>query len=190
MIVTKNCNLEAAVAGATRRSFRNMGQICIAVNRIYVDETIYEEFLTKFKEAATKLTIGNGLTEDVDLGPMCSPKGLATTKRHIEDALNKGARLVCGGKKPEGKAFEKGYFFEPTILADVNHEMLIMQEETFGPAVGVMPYKTIDEAIELANDTRYGLAAMVYTNDLTEAERLAKELQAGNVAINNPDQEL
>jgi len=187
MIVTKNCNLEAAVAGATRRSFRNMGQICIAVNRIYVDETIYEEFLTKFKEAATKLTIGNGLTEDVDLGPMCSPKGLATTKRHIEDALNKGARLVCGGKKPEGKAFEKGYFFEPTILADVNHEMLIMKEETFGPAVGVMPYKTIDEAIELANDTRYGLAAMVYTNDLSEADRLSKELQAGNVAINNPD---
>lgn len=187
MIVTKNCDLEAAVAGATRRSFRNMGQICIAVNRIYIDETIYEDFLEKFKDDVTKLTIGNGLTEDVDLGPMCSPKGLATTQKHIKDALDKGARLVCGGKKPEGKAFKKGYFFEPTILADVNHEMLIMKEETFGPAVGVMPYKTIEEVIELANDTVYGLAAIVYSNNLSEVDRLSKELQAGNVAINNPD---
>lgn len=187
LIVTKSCNLDAAVAGATRRSFRNMGQICIAINRIYVDESIYEEFLEKFVASTKMLTIGNGLTDDVDLGAMCTKGGIETAVRHIEDAVKKGARLLCGGKRPEGEKFAKGYFFEPSIIADVNHTMLVMSEETFGPLVGVMPYKTLDEAIVLANDSVYGLAAMVYSNDLSEVKRLSQELQAGNVAINNPD---
>ena len=187
MIVTKNCNLDAAVAGATRRSFRNMGQICIAINRIYVDELIYEEFLSKFTESTKKLTIGNGMIDDVDLGAMCTSNGIEGVKRHLKDGLDKGARLLCGGSRPAGEKFEKGYYFEPTILADVSHDMLVMNEETFGPLVGVMPYKTIDEAISLANDSVYGLAAMVYSNDLSEVKMLSKELQAGNVAINNPD---
>ena len=107
--------------------------------------------------------------------------------RHIEDGVKKGARVICGGKKPEGAEYENGYFFEPTILGDVNHDMLVMREETFGPLVGVMPYKTVDEAIRLANDTVYGLAAIVYTSSLSLAERLSREINAGNVAINNPD---
>jgi succinate-semialdehyde dehydrogenase/glutarate-semialdehyde dehydrogenase len=187
MIITKNADLDAAVAGATRRSFRNMGQICIAINRIYVDESVYEEFLRRFVIATQKLTIGNGLIEDVDLGPMCQQKGIEKTKNQIEDGLKKGARLLTGGKKPDKFATSDGNFFEPSILADVNHDMLVMKEETFGPLVGVMPYKNLEEAITLANDTVYGLAAMVYSNDLSEVDRLSKELQAGNVAINNPD---
>ena len=106
---------------------------------------------------------------------------------HIEDAVKKGAKVVCGGKRPEGEEYRKGYFFEPTILRDVNHSMLVMTEETFGPVVGVMPFKDIDEAIALANDSVYGLAAIVYTNSLSLAERLAREIDAGNVAINNVD---
>lgn len=187
MVVCKDCDMEAAVAGAVRRSFRNMGQICIAINRIYVDEAVYEEFLERFREAAEKLTIGNGLTKECDLGPMCTRSGVEKAIEHIEDAVKKGAKVVCGGKRPEGEEYRKGYFFEPTILRDVNHSMLVMTEETFGPVVGVMPFKDIDEAIALANDSVYGLAAIVYTNNLSLAERLAREIDAGNVAINNVD---
>ncbi len=187
MIVCEDCDLDAAVAGAVRRSFRNMGQICIAVNRIYVDRRIYDEFLDMFAERTKKLTIGCGLDGEYDLGPMCTKKGIETVIRQIEDGLSKGARLLCGGKKPEGEKYEKGFFFEPSILADVDHSMLVMREETFGPLVGVMPFESIDEAISLANDTVYGLAAIVYTKSLNLAERLSRELNAGNVAINNPD---
>jgi len=187
MIVCRDCDIEAAVAGAVRRSFRNMGQICIAINRIYVDREIYEPFLNKFAAAAKKLTIGNGLVKNCDLGPMCNKAGIDTVADHIADGVKKGARLLCGGKKPEGPEFEKGYFYEPSILADVNHTMKVMTEETFGPLAGVMPFETVDKAIRLANDTVYGLAAIVYTQSLVLAQRLALELNAGNVAINNVD---
>jgi succinate-semialdehyde dehydrogenase/glutarate-semialdehyde dehydrogenase len=188
LIVSKNCDLDNAVKGAVRRSFRNMGQICIAINRIYVHESIYKTFLEEFKKETVRLVIGNGIENpDADAGPMASREGLEKTKRHIEDALEKGARLVCGGKRPKGKEYEKGYFFEPTILAETTHEMLIMTEETFGPAVGVMAYSNLEEAILLANETPYGLAAYACTNDLHEMRKLSSELQAGSVAINNVD---
>ena len=187
MVVCKDCDIDAAVAGAVRRSFRNMGQICIAINRIYVDCDIYEVFLEKLVQAAKKLTIGDGLTDACDLGPMCTQSGVETVQKHIRDGVEKGARLLCGGKKPQGAKYEQGSFFEPTILADVDHSMLVMCEETFGPLVGVMKYDTIDQAIELANDSPYGLAAIVYTGSLHLAERLSHEIDAGNVAVNNPD---
>ncbi|MBN1299262.1 MAG: NAD-dependent succinate-semialdehyde dehydrogenase [Actinobacteria bacterium] len=187
MIVCKDCNLDAAVAGAVRRSFRNMGQICIAINRIYVDNKIYEPFMAKFVEETKKLSIGDGAKEDCDLGPMCTNGGIITSQRHIDDAVSKGAKIACGGKKPQGHKFEKGYYFEPTILRDANHEMLVMSEETFGPVVGVMPFNTIEEAIELANDCIYGLAAIIFTESLSLADNLAKKIKAGNVAINNVD---
>ena len=188
LIVSKKCDLANAVKGAVRRSFRNMGQICIAINRIYVEKEIYQEFIGKFKEETTKLIIANCLEKpDADIGPMANLEGLQKTKHHIEDALNKGARLVCGGKRPAGAQFDKGYFFEPTILADTTQEMLIMTEETFGPAVGVSAYGDLDEAIRLANATPYVLAAYACTDDLHEMNKLSKELQAGSVAVNNVD---
>ncbi|MFW6280562.1 MAG: aldehyde dehydrogenase family protein [Halanaerobium sp.] len=186
MVITKDCNLDEAVKGAVYRSFRNMGQICIAVNRIYVEADIYDDFLVKFKQETEKLKIGDGLKDKCDLGPMCSLDGIKTTKEHIDDALKKGAKIIAGGDAPEGNKFKKGYFYKPTIIKDVNHDMLLMKEETFGPAVGVMPFDNLEEAIQLANDTKYGLAAIVYTNDLYKAERLSKEIEAGNVSINNP----
>ena len=187
MIVCADCKLDAAVAGAVRRSFRNMGQICIAVNRIYVARDIYEPFMERFAAQACKLKIGNGLTDSCDLGPMCTAKGVGTAERHIKDAVDKGASIACGGKAPDGDAFAKGNFFEPTILRDVNHSMLVMQEETFGPVVGVMPFDLIEEVIALANDSMYGLASIVYTESLSLAKRLSLELESGNVAINNVD---
>ena len=187
MIVCNDCNLEAAVQGAVRRSFRNMGQICIAINRIYVDRAIYEEFLLKFVYDTQKLTIGNGLEKECDLGPMATPAGVKKAKQHILDALQKGAKLSYGGKRPAGVEYEKGYYFEPTILRDVSHDMLVMNEETFGPVVGVMPFDTLEEAVSLANDNIYGLAAIVFTENLSTANSLSLSLKAGNVAVNNVD---
>ncbi|KLU62270.1 succinate-semialdehyde dehydrogenase [NADP(+)] GabD [Peptococcaceae bacterium CEB3] len=187
MIVCRDCNLEAAIKGAVRRSFRNMGQICIAINRIYVDKEIYETFLDGFIAATKRLTIGNGLLNDCDLGPVTTSAVVEKTKSHIQDAREKGAKIVCGGKKPEGKEFEKGYYFEPTILSDVDHDMLVMKEETFGPLVGVMPFGDLDEAVTLANDSCYGLAAIVFTESLSTANRLSLDLNAGNIAVNNVD---
>jgi succinate-semialdehyde dehydrogenase/glutarate-semialdehyde dehydrogenase len=153
-----------------------------------VDRTIYARFLEQFVAETRKLIIGNGLEkEPCDLGPMASRAGLEKTQRHIQDALAKGARVATGGKRPAGAEFARGYFFEPTILVDVTHDMLVMTEESFGPVVGVMAYDTIQEAIRYANSTPYGLAAYAYTNDLHELAKLSRELEAGSVAINNVD---
>lgn len=187
MLVCRDCRMDAAVEGAVRRSFRNMGQICIAINRIYVDSAVYEEFLEKFAAAAKRLKIGNGLSKDCQLGPMCTRQGLERAKAHVWDAVKKGARLLCGGKPPEGGEYKKGNFFEPTILGDAKHDMLVMSEETFGPVVGVMPFTGTDEAVRLANDTNYGLAAIVYTESLSLAHKLSMCINAGNVAVNNVD---
>jgi succinate-semialdehyde dehydrogenase/glutarate-semialdehyde dehydrogenase len=165
-----------------------MGQVCNSVNRIYVEKPIYETFVEKFVAETRKLRIGNGLTDpDVDLGPMVSLEALEKVKEHIEDAVLKGARVICGGKKPEGEQYAKGYFFEPTVVVDVAHDMLIMKEETFGPAVGIMPFESLEEAIAWSNATRYGLAAYVYTSNLERARRICLGLECGNIGLNNVD---
>jgi len=188
MIVTATADLDAAVAGAARRSFRNMGQICIAINRIYVAESVYEPFLSKLAAAADALTIANGLDDPAaDLGAMASAEPLEKTKAHLADALEKGARLMAGGSRPEGEKFRKGFFFRPTVLADCTHEMQVMTEETFGPLVGVAPFRSLSEAVEKANDTPYGLASYAYTKHVDEMRYLSSRLDYGNVAINNVD---
>ncbi|WLH51718.1 aldehyde dehydrogenase family protein [Pseudomonas tolaasii] len=188
MVVTASADVAAAVKGATRRSFRNCGQICIAINRIYVHRSIYEEFVTQLGAAAEALTVRNGLENPgADLGAMASAEPLNKTRAHLEDALAKGARLVAGGKAPEGEEFAHGHFFRPTVVADCTHEMLVMTEETFGPLVGVAPFDDLAEAVQLANDTPYGLASYVYARDLVDIHTLSAQLDYGNVAINNVD---
>lgn len=188
LIVTESADLDAAVKGATRRSFRNMGQICIAINRIYVARPLYTQFIEKLAKAASALTMGDGIINPAaDIGSMASADPLEKTREHLADALNKGARLMAGGKAPEGDEFANGFFFQPTVVADCSHAMKVMSEETFGPLVGVAPFDTLDEAISLANDTPYGLASYVYARDLQEIYRLSSELDYGNVAVNNVD---
>ncbi|MFW6180487.1 MAG: aldehyde dehydrogenase family protein, partial [Spirochaetota bacterium] len=188
LIVSDRCNLEEAVLGAVRRTYRNMGQICIAINRIYVQESIYDRFMESFVGQTKKLVIANGLENpSADLGPMANRAGVDKTLAHVNDAKSKGAQVVCGGGKPAGKKYEKGYFFTPTVITGVTHDMLVMKEESFGPIVGIMPYRTVEEAVEYANSTRYGLASYVYTDDLHEADEFIRRLESGNVAINNPD---
>jgi succinate-semialdehyde dehydrogenase/glutarate-semialdehyde dehydrogenase len=188
LIVTASADIAAAVKGAARRSFRNCGQICIAINRIYVHRSVYDDFVVRLGSAADALIVQNGLENPAaDLGPMASAEPLAKTKEHLADALQKGARLVAGGKAPEGPGYDKGHFFRPTVVADCTHAMMVMTEETFGPLVGVAPFDDLAEAVALANDTPYGLAAYVFARDLVEVQTLSQYLDYGNVAINNVD---
>ncbi len=188
MIVTPHADFADAVRGAVRRSFRNCGQICIAINRIYVHESAYGNFLGQLAEATDRLVVANGLENpSADLGAMCSAEALAKTKEHLADALAQGARLVAGGSEPQGPEFAGGRFFRPTVVADCTSEMKLMNEETFGPIVGVAPYRLLTDAIGMANDTPYGLASYAYTRDTGEIRLLSRDLDYGNVAINNVD---
>lgn len=188
LIVTANANIDDAVKGAIRRSFRNCGQICIAINRIYVDRTKYDEFVTKLASETEALVVANGINNpSADLGAIASEKSLTKTKKHLEDALRKGARLVAGGYRPVGEDLQNGRYFLPTVLADCNHEMAIMREETFGPIVGVSDFHELSDALKLANDTQYGLAAYVFSKNIDEIKYLTSNLDCGNVAVNNVD---
>jgi len=183
-LVCPDADLEAAAAAAAQRAFSNMGQICISVNRIYVAEEVAEPFTEELVRRAERLKIGNGLEPDVDLGPMFSGAQRERTKEHVADALEKGAELLWGGSEPEGEAYLKGYFFRPTVLGKADHSMKVMREETFGPVAPIMKFKTLEEAIALANDSKYGLAAYVFTNDLKTALRAAEGLEAGGIGVN------
>lgn len=188
LIICADADLEKAVKSGVRRSFRNMGQVCNAINRIYVEQSVYEKVVEKFVVETKKLRIGNGLSNpDVDLGPMVSLEAIKKVEEHIHDALQKGARVLCGGKKPEGEEYKRGYYFEPTVIADANHDMLIMKEETFGPAVGIMSFENFNQVISWANSTRYGLAAYVYTSNLDKARNICLGLECGNIGLNNVD---
>lgn len=188
MVVTASADVAAAVKGATRRSFRNCGQICIAINRIYVHRSIYAEFVNQLGAAADALSVHNGLDNPAaDLGAMASAEPLNKTRAHLEDALAKGARLVAGGSAPQGVEYASGHFWRPTVVADCTHQMWVMSEETFGPLVGVAPFDDLDQAVALANDTPYGLASYVYARDLVEIHTLSAHLDYGNVAINTVD---
>lgn len=188
MIVTPSANLDDAVKGATRRSFRNCGQICIAINRIYVAREVHDAFVSKLASAANALVVDDGLENpDADLGALCSREPLDKTKHHINDALSKGARLLCGGSAPDNPRLKDGLFFRPTALAQCTHQMLVMTEETFGPLVGIAAYDTSEEAVRLANDTPFGLASYVYTKNIDEMRYFTRHLDYGNVAVNNVD---
>ncbi len=183
-IVCADADIKAAAASAAQRAFSNMGQICISVNRIYVAEEVAEPFTDELVARAEAFKIGNGLDPDVDLGPMFSREQRDKTRGHVDDALEKGAELLCGGREPEGEAYRRGYFFQPTVLCRADHSMRVMREETFGPVAPVMKFKSLEEAISLANDSPYGLAAYLFTSDLKNALRAAEGLEAGGIGVN------
>jgi acyl-CoA reductase-like NAD-dependent aldehyde dehydrogenase len=190
MVVFKDADLERAVADGVKRSFRNMGQICNAVNRIYVEADIAAEYVRRFVEQTKKLTIGDGVANpNVDLGPMIDEAGIRRTQRHVDDAVSKGATLLCGGKKPDRPDLQRGYFYEPTVLTDVTPDMLVMHEESFGPIVGIATFSGLDEAVRLANSTEYGLVTYGYTRDLATTFAFGERVESGSVAINtvSPD---
>ncbi len=183
-IVCPDADLDKAAAACSKRAFSNMGQICMSANRVYVADEVAEEFTEKLVERTKRLKIGNGMEPDVDLGPMFSEAQREKTKEHVADALARGAELLYGGREPEGAAFARGFFFLPTVLSGADHSMKVMREETFGPVAPIMRFKRLEEAISLANDTEYGLAAYVFTNDLHTALYLSERLEAGGIGVN------
>lgn len=187
-VAFKDADLDLAVSQALRRAFSHAGQICISVNRVFVQEDIADAFIEKFAAAACKLRVANGLeVPDADLGPMISEKGRQTVREHVSDAIAKGAKVLTGGHEPKGAQFDHGYFYLPTVLTNVTPDMHVMQEETFGPVAPVAVFKTVDEGIDMANNSPYGLAAYVFTNDLNTAMYAAERIQSGGVGININD---
>jgi succinate-semialdehyde dehydrogenase / glutarate-semialdehyde dehydrogenase len=181
VLVFEDADLAKAVEGAMIAKFRNTGQSCIAANRIYVQRPIYEKFLELFTERTQALKVGDGLGDGVEIGPLINEEGLAKAVEHIEDAVRRGARLLCGGKRIKGK----GWFLEPAVLAGVPQEAACMSEETFAPVAAVVSFGTETSAIEQANNSRYGLSAYAFTRDLSRAWRLMELLEAGTIAIND-----
>ena len=185
LIVFEDADLEKAVQGTIASKFRNCGQVCIATNRVLVHESVKEKYLELLKSEVLKLKIGNGFEDQVKLGPVINKKGLIKIQAQIDDALNKGATLICGGKsKHIGDVDHVGHFLEPTILDNVTTEMNIFYDETFGPVVPVITFKTDEEAITLANDTPYGLASYFFTESISRGFRVSERLDYGMVGYN------
>jgi betaine-aldehyde dehydrogenase/succinate-semialdehyde dehydrogenase/glutarate-semialdehyde dehydrogenase len=149
-----------------------------------VAEQVAEEFTEELVRRAERFKIGDGLQPDVDLGPMFSREQREKTREHVADALGKGAELLSGGHEPQGEEYGKGYFFLPTVLGEADHSMRVMREETFGPVAPIMKFRTLEEAVALANDSEYGLAAYVFTSDLKTALLAAEGLEAGGIGVN------
>ncbi|SFD27060.1 succinate-semialdehyde dehydrogenase / glutarate-semialdehyde dehydrogenase [Pseudomonas citronellolis] len=179
-IVFADADLDAAVRGAMASKFRNTGQTCVCVNRFYVQDEVYEAFTAKLAEAVRALRVGNALEGDTEQGPLINEAALAKVEQHVGDALEKGARLLCGGQRHA----LGGTFYEPTVLAEANAGMLIAGEETFGPVAACFRFRDEAEVLRLANDTPYGLSAYFYSRDIGRVWRMAEGLEAGMVGIN------
>ncbi|OZA04484.1 MAG: succinate-semialdehyde dehydrogenase (NADP(+)), partial [Polynucleobacter sp. 24-46-87] len=180
-IVFEDADIDAAVSGAISSKYRNSGQTCVCANRFYVHKKVQAEFVQKFAKAITVIKPGNGMDAGVTQGPLIEPAALEKVERHVADALSKGAKLVAGGKRPP----LGGTFYEPTILADVTSDMLITYEETFGPVAPIIPFETDEEAIQLANNSQYGLASYFYSRDIGRIWKAAEALEYGIVGVNS-----
>jgi len=179
-IVFDDADIDAAVQGAMASKFRNTGQTCVCVNRFYVQDGVYDAFTQALAQAARKMRVGDALQGDVEQGPLINQAALSKVEAHVADALQKGAKVLTGGKRHA----LGGTFYEPTVLVDASSSMLIAQEETFGPVAACFRFKTEDEAVTAANATPFGLSAYLYTRDLARAWRVGEALESGMVGIN------
>lgn len=179
-IVFDDADIGAAVRGAIASKFRNTGQTCVCVNRFYVHSSVYEAFTEALAQAVRALSVGDAMTGDFEQGPLINRAALTKVQQHVDDAISKGARVLVGGK-PHALG---GTFYEPTVLANATHDMLIAQEETFGPVAACFRFDTEEEVIEAANSTPYGLSAYFYTSDAARIWRVAGALESGMVGIN------
>jgi len=180
-LVFDDADLDAAVAGAIASKYRNAGQTCVCANRFLVQSGIHDRFVERLAAAAAALKVGDGLTAGTQIGPLIDERAIAKALRHVADAVAKGATVVTGGAKGAGA----GNYFTPTVLAGVSRDALPMREETFGPVAPVTRFETEAEAIELANATRFGLAAYLYTRDVSRVWRVSEALEFGIVGIND-----
>jgi succinate-semialdehyde dehydrogenase/glutarate-semialdehyde dehydrogenase len=179
-IVFDDADVDAAVEGAIISKFRNCGQTCVCTNRFYVQDGVYDAFVSKLAARVKQLKVGYGMDEGSVIGPLIDMGAVAKVEEHLEDALAGGAKVLAGGRRSD----LGGSFFEPTVIADVRADMKLAREETFGPLAGVIRFSTEEEAIRLANDSEYGLASYFYSRDLSRVWRVGEALEAGMVGIN------
>lgn len=183
ILIFEDAELEQAARQTARVKFRNMGQVCIAITRIYVQESIRARFEEIFVSEVESLRIGDGLEESTELGPLANPEGLAKTREFVADAVARGARLISGGRTPPG--FERGYFYQPAVLCDVPESARVLREEPFGPIAPICTFRDFDDAIAKANSTDFGLAGYLFTRSLNQAILAAEQLQCGIVGVND-----
>jgi succinate-semialdehyde dehydrogenase/glutarate-semialdehyde dehydrogenase len=179
-IVLPDADLDTVTGSLVWGAFGNAGQVCASIERAYVHESIYDEVVSRVVEKTRRLKVGDPLADGTDMGPMTDPGQLEVVVRQVEDALSRGARALTGGKRLEGP----GLFYPPTVLVDTTDDMEAVREETFGPTLPIMKYRSVEEAIERANDSIYGLDAYVYGRDRDETRRVAERLEAGTVMVN------
>jgi succinate-semialdehyde dehydrogenase/glutarate-semialdehyde dehydrogenase len=179
-IVLDDADLDAAVAGAIASKYRNTGQTCVCANRFIVQSKIYDDFAARLTAAVKKLRVGDGLKGETDQGPLIDTKALAKVEKHVADARAKGATLLTGGQRHA----LGGTFYEPTVLTNVSRDMILAREETFGPVAPLFEVATDEQAVQLANDTEFGLAAYLYTRDLARSWRVTEGLEYGIVGLN------
>ena len=185
MIVCDDAALDAAVTGAAVGRFYNCGQACLAIKRLYLFESIYDQFVEKLIGKVQRLKVGNGLEKDARLGPLHTAAQRQEVEEQVADAVQRGAQVLSGGQRPAGADYEKGYFYLPTLLTEVPDQARIVQEECFGPALPIFKVKDLDEAIARANSSIFGLGSSIWTRDLSKARTAAERLEAGNVWINS-----
>lgn len=185
-IVFEDADLEQAAEAAIASKFRNAGQTCVCTNRIYAHENIAKDFAELFAEKINKLVVGDGLEPDVTIGPLIDEGAVQKVENQVQDAVEKGAKVLVGGNRLIDGEYDKGNFFEPTLLMKATHDMKISHEETFGPIAPVFEFKTEEEAIERANSSEYGLASYIFTKDASRIVRVSEALQYGIVGINDP----
>ncbi|KAK1139271.1 hypothetical protein N8T08_001117 [Aspergillus melleus] len=180
-VVFDDGNLEQAVAALMILKWRTAGQACTHANRVYVQSGVYDQFARMIVEATSKIRVGHGAEASTTMGPLTTSRGIEKLERHVEDAVKRGGKILCGGKRP---ANLDGYFFEPTIISDMTPEMLTTQEEIFGPLLGLYKFETEQEVVKLANDTSMGLASYFFTKDVNRTWRMVENLEAGMVGMN------
>ncbi len=183
-VVCDDADLEVAVKGVAWAALLNCGQVCTSTERVYVPQSLAGRFTDEMVAYVESLILGPGMEPDTDIGPMIGEKYRAKVEEHVAEAKAKGARILTGGRRPP--QFQRGYFYEPTVLVNVNHGMQIMSEETFGPTIPIMTYSDLDEAIALVNDSPYGLGANIYTHDPRKVKKFFEEVKAGTIWINDP----
>ena len=181
-IVFDDCDMAVTLDWTMFAAFANQGQVCSAGSRIYVQENIYDTFIEQYVQSCSKIKIGNGLDKGVQMGPLVSAAHYEKVKNYIEVGKAEGATLLCGGNRPAH--LPKGYFLEPTVFTNTNHNMRIMREEIFGPVVCIQKFSTEEEAIQLFNDTQYGLAGGIFTSNVTRVQRVLPQLRCGILWVN------